>query len=67
VKLSHKKLVAILFVALIGVGFGIILTPTNSKESSVFAKEPTGGHWMPLVLNSSDAIRVPAPPSQNSQ
>jgi len=66
VKLSHKKSVAILFVALIGVGFGIILSPT-SKESIVFAKEPTGGRWMPLVLNSSDALRVPAPPSRNSQ
>ena len=65
-KLSHKKIVAILFVALIGVGFGIILTPT-SKESIVFAKEPTGGRWAPLVLNFSDAIRVPAQPSRNTQ
>jgi len=57
---------AILFVALIAVGFGIILTPT-SKESIVFAKEPTGGRWAPLVLNSSDAIHAPAQPSRNTQ
>jgi len=64
-------LIAVVLVfVLLAVSVSACLTSTNEKAKSAggiaLASEPTGGTWKPFVLNSSDAIRLQAPPSQGS-
>ncbi|MGZ4943145.1 MAG: vanadium-dependent haloperoxidase [Halobacteriota archaeon] len=72
-----KVLVLMLTLAFISVSTsGCLSSTTNNTSSSsgagsatssiVFAPEPTGGNWKPLVLSSSDAIRSLPPPSKGS-
>lgn len=51
-------LAAILLVSL------VLLMATVSRPLSL--TEPTGGSWVPVILNSSDTLRLPAPPSSDS-
>src|SRR3954447_10455585 len=37
-----------------------------SRTETAPQGEPSGGHWRPLVLASSGAIRLPAPPAKGS-
>lgn len=64
-KLRFKVLALVLGIALVIIGANTLLTSTNNVKT-VSASEPSGGHWTPFVLNTSDAIRLPAPPARDS-
>lgn len=67
--LKRPAIAVILVLVLVVVGASACVTSTNNSTSSggiVIAAEPTGGTWKPFVLNSSDALRSLAPPSQGS-
>jgi membrane-associated phospholipid phosphatase len=69
VALKRPAIAVILVLVLVVVGASACVTSTNNSTSSggiVIAAEPTGGTWKPFVLNSSDALRSLAPPSQGS-
>ncbi|MGZ8889231.1 MAG: hypothetical protein ACXW1D_06790, partial [Halobacteriota archaeon] len=67
--LKRPAIAVILVLVLVAVSASACVTSTNNSTSSggiVIAAEPTGGTWKPFVLNSSDALRSLAPPSQGS-
>jgi membrane-associated phospholipid phosphatase len=69
VALKRPVIAVILVLVLVAVSASACVTSTNNSTSSrgnALAAEPTGGTWKPIVLNSSDALRVLAPPSQGS-
>jgi len=54
-------------VVILAVASLIILFATTVDHRDVQSlKEPTGGRWVPMVLNSSDALRLAEPPSRDS-
>jgi membrane-associated phospholipid phosphatase len=70
VSLRRPLIAVVLVSALLAVSTSACLTSTNNNSKSTqgvaLAAEPTGGSWKPFVLNSSDAVRSPPPPSQGS-
>jgi membrane-associated phospholipid phosphatase len=50
---------------LVGVLLGSVLF-RRTVDLGLSLREPTGGHWLPIVLNSSDALRLPEPPALGS-
>jgi hypothetical protein len=69
VALKRPDIAVILVLVLVAVSASACVTSTNNSTSSggnVLAAESTGGTWKPFVLNSSDALRSLAPPSQGS-
>jgi len=69
VALKRPAIAVISVLVLVAVSASACVTSTNNSTSSggiVIAAEPTGGTWKPFVLNSSDALRSLAPPSQGS-
>ena len=41
---------------------GALVVGCGSGPATALPGEPTGGDWQPILLASSDAIRIPAPP-----
>jgi membrane-associated phospholipid phosphatase len=62
-RLYRAILVGVIIASVLLACLTLLLIPVHQL---LLLKEPTGGTWVPIVLDSGDAIRLPEPPSTSS-
>jgi membrane-associated phospholipid phosphatase len=65
--MKRKQIFALFAVSLIVFALTGCEDRITNPVATVQGEEPTGGQWLPIVLTSGSAIRLPAPPLVSSQ